>query len=410
VTRRRICGWLLVGCLLALPGIGQRPAAAAEPRITFEEPRHNAVAIGSTPIRLRLDLPTGTAVEQVEIRVDGKLLTVLTAPPWNAVWDAGDGARFHRLSATLRLADGTEKKANIRTAALRINQVEEVGLVALYPIVRNRGGYVSDLTRNDFVVKEDGQPQTISRFSKERKPLRIGIVLDASQSMENDDRIRDARDAALDFLDVLAEGDEGMIVTFNDTVEVTQELTAEPASLAQAISSVEARGGTALYDAIWRTSKKLAAFEGRRVLVLLSDGKDESYDGLEPGSLHTLDEALDQALRAEVMVFAIGLGRRFSRELDFDRRYTLKAILDQLAGATGGRALISPRSGQLRKAFREVAEDLRNQYSLAYTSTNPERDGGWRTVEVSVPAHQGAEVISRQGYFAGTPAGARDGG
>jgi VWFA-related protein len=190
-----------------------------------------------------------------------------------------------------------------------------------------------------------------------------------------------------------------MVVAFSDEVNVLQEITSATKSMAVAIDSVTAGGGTALYDAVWRTSKKLEEFDGRRVLVLLSDGKDEDAGGFGPGSLHTLEEALNQALRSEVILFSIGLGRKLDAEFDREGRYTLKEILHRLAVETGGRALISPGAGGLRKAFDDVADDLRNQYSIAYISNDERRDGRWRTIEVSA-GEDNLEVSCRKGYFA----------
>ena len=146
----------------------------------------------------------------------------------------------------------------MRTSPLRINYVEEVGLVNLYPVVRSAGGnYVADLTQEDFTVLEDGKEQAILRFSTERRPLRIGIVLDTSLSMEGK-KLQNASKAALEFLDILEPGDEGMVVTFSDRVQIMQEITSDRKLMAEAIESVEALGGTALYDAIWRTSSNSA--------------------------------------------------------------------------------------------------------------------------------------------------------
>jgi len=383
--------------------------ARAEGAIEFVSPRNLATVLGDSRIELRVDLPPGLAAE-LEIVVDGARLATLDGPPWVVQWDAGDGARGHRLEAILRLSDGSELRALSRTTALRINQVEEVDLVNLYPILRTHGGdYVTDLTRDDFRIVENGVAQRISHFSTDGKPLRIAIVLDTSYTMSRDKKLENAQKAALGFLEALGEEDRAMVVVFSDEVHVAQDLTDDREMLAAAIAGTEARGGTALYDAIWRTAKKLERHEGRRVLVLLSDGKDEASNGFEPGSLHTLEEAVDRALRSEVMVFSIGLGRRLDRE--YARQWSrplgqagatgdsLKEILIRVAETTGGRALFSPSPGQLRRAFKEVADDLRNQYSLAYNSSDPARDGEWREVRVETPGRE-LTVISRKGYFA----------
>jgi Ca-activated chloride channel family protein len=378
------------------------PALAQSQSIRFVSPRHLSTAIGPSNIELLVYPPRGLTADRVVLYVDGQQLTVLDGPPWRASWDAGDGSRGHRIEAVLHLSDGRTERQAVRTSALHINQVEEVGLVNLYPVVRlGDGTYVADLERGDFRILENGVEQKIDRFTTERRPLRIGIVLDSSLTMEGR-KLRNAKKAALEFLDILEDEDQGMVVTFSDDVQVLQEVTAERSALAKAIEAVQARGGTALYDAVWRTAKRLGGLDGRRVLVLLSDGRDEASNGFEPGSLHTLEEALNQALRSEVMVFAIGLGRNLDTDLDFHRRYTLKEILHRMGNVTGGRALITPGSGKLRKAFDEVAEDLRHQYSIAYKSTDETKDGAWRTIQVQTPGRE-LEITCREGYFASLP-------
>jgi VWFA-related protein len=293
--------------------------------------------------------------------------------------------------------------------------VEEVALVTLYAIAKNEsGGYVTDLGRDDFRLFENGHPQEIDRFSAERRALRVAIVLDSSLSMSmNEDRIGAARDAALEFVDALEPGDEGLVATFSDEVRVLQELTSDREALRESLKRVETGGGTALYDAIWQGAERLREFDGRRVLVLLSDGRDEAASGLEPGSLHTLEEALDRAIRNDVMIFVIGLGGRLARdakrlendpsarasELDFFGRTPLASILGRIADTTGGRAIFSSSSGKVRRAFEEVAADLRHQYSIAYRSDDSRRDGSWREIRLTT-VRPGVAVTSRSGYYA----------
>jgi VWFA-related protein len=387
--------------LIILSALCLVPALAVEPgsMIRFVSPRHLSTAIGPTSVEVEIDIPRSASVEKLTISVDNEQLVSLTSPPWTAVFEAGDGSRGHRLDAVLHLADGTHDRAFVRTSALRINQFHEVGMVNLYPVVRTRGGsYVSDLEKNDFRIVENGLLQSITRFTTERRPLRIAIVLDTSLTMEGK-KLLNAKNAAMEFLSILETGDEGMVVSFSDEVRVLQEITSERRLMSDSIASVNASGGTALYDAVWRTAKRLEEFDGRRVLVLLSDGKDEDAGGFGPGSLHTLDEALNQALRSEVIIFSIGLGRKLGNELDREGRYTLKEILHRLAFETGGRAMISPGAGGLRGAFKDVADDLHNQYSIAYISTDENRDGKWRRIEMSTPGRD-LEVSCRKGYFA----------
>lgn len=413
MNSRRPGAWaslVVAGALLS----GPPSLARSEPAIRFVEPRNLATVIGATTIELRPDLPEGATVERVELLIDGKPFAVLDASPWKTPWQAGDGSKGHELEAILILTDGREARTTIVTSPLRINQVENVDLVNLYLVVRGPGGrYITDLTAKDFRIFEDGAPQNIARFTTTDKPLRVALVVDASRSMSKEDRLEKSKKAALQFLDILGDDDEGTVVSFSDTVNVLQGLSSDKALLSGAIDRISLAQGTALYDAIWRTSILLEGFDGRRVMVLLSDGQDQAYNGMEQGSLHTLDEALDRALRSEVMIFPIGLGEKLERtfllEWDYpgarsreNKSLSLAGLLRHLADASGGRAIMSKGPGQLRKAFEEVAQDLRHQYTIAYSSTNSNRNGRWRKIRVEASARE-LEIVTRKGYYGPKP-------
>ena len=405
MSAKKSCLVLLAVILLATPALAQ------DPEIHFVKPKNRTTVVGESTIQVLFRLPDGASLDRVEILLDEEPLTTLREAPWTATWDAGDGKRAHRLEALLTLTDGRTARAVVRTRALTIDMVEQVGLVDLYLIVRDgRGGYVTDLEQDDFQIEENGRPQSIERFSTTHKPLRIAIVLDTSLTMSREQKLEKAKSAALQFLDVLQPGDEAMVVTFSDRVRTAKEFSADRSALAATIRQAEAIGGTALYDAIWKTARRLKGFPGRKVLVLLSDGRDEAASGLEPGSLHTLEEAVDEALRNDVMVFTIGLGRNLDGEYamrwgalaggpNVDVDLSLEDILRRVAEETGGRALIASSAAKLRKAFSQFATDLRHQYSVAYVSSDPRRNGKWRKLKVEI-RDRDLKVVSRKGYYA----------
>lgn len=381
--------------------------------IQFTAPRRHATVVGPAEAQVEVTPPAGATIVRVAFFVDGVAAGTKTEPPWTFPWDGGEGTKDHKLDALVTYSNGAEERASVTTSKLTINATEEVALVNLYAIARNaKGEYVGDLQQGDFKIFENGNPQTIDRFSAERRPLRIAIVLDTSLSMEGE-KLKSAIESAVAFLDILQPGDEGLVVAFSDDVSIRRDLTSNRAELEEAIRSVQARGGTALYDGIFKASQRLAEFDGRRVLLLLSDGRDEAASGLEPGSLHTFDEARDRALRDEVMVFSIGLGKGLARdakalaenptaragETDFYGRQALVTILRGFADATGGTAVFAPGAGQLRRSFEQVAEDLRHQYAIAYTSDDPRHDGAWREIKVQV-TKPGVTVTNRKGYYA----------
>jgi Ca-activated chloride channel family protein len=395
-------------CLAPRVDAGQGAGA-----MQFVTPRQSATAVGAATATLRIEPPDGATVVSVILLVDGARLGTTSSPPWMFSWDAGDGTAGHKLDAIAKFSDGTEARASVSTSRLAVNEVEEVALVNVYAIAHGpKGAYVNDLQQKDFHVFESGRPQVLDRFSAERRPLRIAIALDTSLSMEGE-KLHSAIASAVAFLPVLQQGDEGFVIGFSDKVDLLQDLTSDRGKLEGAIRAVEAKGGTTLYDAIYSASERLAAFDGRRVLLLLSDGRDEAANGLEPGSLHTLDEARDRALRNEVMVFAIGLGRYLAHdakeleddptaratEMDFYGRQPLATIISSLAETTGGSAVFAPGAGQLRRSFERIAEDLRHQYLLAYPSDDKKHDGKWREIKVVVD-RPGVTLTARKGYFA----------
>jgi len=205
-----------------------------------------------------------------------------------------------------------------------------------------------------------------------------------------------------DFLAERVHGnDRVMVVSFSDKPQVLFPLGPDLAAAAGALRNLEARGGTALYDAIHTAAESLSSVptQERRVLVVLSDGRDEAASGLEPGSFYTFEEAREQVLKRETIVFSVGLGKSLDEQYDFYGRHTLAQILSGFSENTGGETYFVKRAGQLDRAYSLIGETLRHQYGLAYRSSGERRDGTWREVNVLVrdPA---LNVVTRKGYFA----------
>jgi len=274
-----------------------------------------------------------------------------------------------------------------------------VDLVTLYVSVRGPDGkYVTTLGRDQFTVLDSNQRQELDYFTVERRPLAAAVVLDTSFSMKGEP-VEAVREAATRFVRTLAPEDRVMVVAFSSQVRVLTELTSDREEAVRAIRSVEAAGGTALYDAVYTVADRLSREDGRKAIILLSDGRDEAENGLEPGSLHIFEEALEKALRSEVILFSIGFGRRLEAEKDFYGRVSLKEILDRLAADSGGTSYFPQRTSQLKGAYDLIGEELRNQYSLGYHPRPLRLDGAWHNVRVELkdPA---LKPLTRRGYYA----------
>lgn len=246
----------------------------------------------------------------------------------------------------------------------------------------------ADLSRDDLVVTEDGVVQKVDVFQEAVAPLSIVLALDASGSMA---RAADAvKAAALSFLDGLRREDALGMLLFSDTSAFAHDLTTDRRQSISAVEAYTAHGGTALYDGLTDALMRLKRAEGRKVIVLLSDGRDENNPGTGPGSARTQDDVF-RALAdrdTDAMLYAIGLGPRVDR-----------GLLEKLAAETGGMALFPDDVSSLRAEYARIIEDLRRRYVVSYASTNAARDGAWRDVHIETRQPE-LVVRSRGGYFA----------
>ena len=373
---------------------------AEELLIRFMSPPAGRPVSGETKIILRASVPEGAHLVRIEVFIDSQRVAVLEKPPYEFLWNAGEEFLPHRLTARATDDAGRTAETTLETPPLHVGQRESVSLVNLYlNVYDDRGKPITDLEAGDFKVLEDGRVQKVTTFTAARQPLSVALVMDTSNSMGTGNRMEIARKAAADFVKRMAGGDRALVVKFNDSVREVQPLTDDRKKLTQAVESLTPSGGTALYDAMFQVSRQLSALEGRKALVLLSDGRDQAFQENAPGSLHRFEETVDAAVRSEAVVYAIGLGARLEDETDLAQRMSLRRILETYSEKTGGRFYNPERAGQLEGVYQQISEDLGRQYSLAYSPANQARDGHWRVVRVEV-ARPGARVVTRPGYFA----------
>ena len=251
---------------------------------------------------------------------------------------------------------------------------------------------VTDLTKDDFRIFEDGKPQDIRFFSRETDlPLRIGILVDASNSIRA--RLHFEQDAAIDFLNIAVRPgkDLAFVTAFDLEPQLVQDYTDDIEKLSNAIQGLQAGGVTSLFDAVYSSCKEKMLFFPppepylRRVMIIISDGEDNQ-------SVHTREEALAMAQRGEVTVFTISTNRTGSEGRGDN-------VLRRLAKETGGRAFFPFEAGDLAANFQEIARELRSQYSLAYVSTNAAHDGTFRNITIQ-PVDKNLSVRAKNGYFA----------
>ena len=271
--------------------------------------------------------------------------------------------------------------------------IREVNLVnVIFTVMDKKNRFIANLTKEDFVVMEDGVPQEVTNFSREADlPMMVGILIDTSNSVRM--RLRFEQQAAIDFLHktLRAKRDQAFVVSFDVEAALVQDLTHDLEDLSESIRSLQSGGVTRLYDAIYFASKEKLHLTPapdpyvRRALIILSDGIDNQSD-------YSREEVLAMSQRAEVILYAISTNRtRMSNRGD--------KILKRLAGETGGLAFFPVNTDDLHRNFESIAKELRNQYSLAYVSTNRNRDGTFRQISIK-PRKKKLRVRARSGYFA----------
>jgi Ca-activated chloride channel homolog len=244
------------------------------------------------------------------------------------------------------------------------------------------------LAAGDLVVVEDGIVQDITSFEEAVAPISIAMVVDTSGSMRR--AMATAQAAARSFVTSLRPTDPLALVRFADRVVVEHDFSDKRQTTLEAIDRLQANGGTALWDALHTSMLVLKQRQGRRAVVLLSDGRDENNPGTAAGSEHTLAEVLALVRETDTVVYTIGLGANVDRP-----------ALEQIAQLSGGSASFPAEATALEDEYRRVIEALRQRYVVGYTSTNSTRDGAWRSVVIGAKP-PGVTIRSAGGFFAPT--------
>jgi Ca-activated chloride channel family protein len=261
-------------------------------------------------------------------------------------------------------------------------------------VTDNRGAFITDLTRDDFELLEDGRPQTLTYFARGLEEatapeLHLGLLFDTSGSMGDD--IDLARTAAIRFLNTLRSARDITLVDFATEVRVARYGQADFPRLVERIRGRRPSGMTAMYDALGVYLDGAAQDEGRTILVIFTDGGDTR-------SSLRYRELLELVRASDVTIYSVG----FLEHQSPSTRLTQRVQLAEIATLTGGQAFFPTTMRDIEAAYDRIVAQIRSQYTLGYISTNPQRDGRWRTVEIRVrrPALRGVRVQAREGYFA----------
>jgi VWFA-related protein len=303
-------------------------------------------------------------------------------------------------AATPPAQDTQQRERNPKEEGVFVfrKDVDEVLLHA--SVIDDKQHIVTNLDRSAFTVYEDGKPQNIISFHNEDIPVAMGIVIDNSGSMR--EKRAKVNQAALNLVRSSNPRDEVFIVNFNDEYYLDQDFTNDLLKLKEALEKIDARGGTALYDALVASADHLKrdARLDKKVLFVVTDGEDNASS--DPSLEHAV-----QRLQEEdgPSIYAIGI----LGEEEHPKR--ARKALEIICQRTGGMAFFPKTLDEVDEISKTIAHDIRNQYTIGYKPTNPRGAGGFRMVKVEAKAkgHGKLVVRTRSGYYAGAQPAAGSG-
>jgi VWFA-related protein len=301
--------------------------------------------------------------------------------------------------------DNTAAKPEEPTLKVEVNVVN-----VFFTVQDKQGGLVASLTKDNFTVSEDGRQQAIRYFNKETDlPVTLGLLIDVSPSQGN--LIEIEKNAAAEFFgSVLRKKDLAFLISFGGSADLLQDYTNSPRLLRAGLNDLKVNAsvsspfqdgpvptiytpkGTVLYDAVYLASHdELHGQTGRKALILITDGEDE-------GSTYKIQDAIEQAQKADAIIYSIEyVDRRFYYSQG--AFYGGDSALSRMSSETGGRVFRIDKKHTLLDAFREIQEEMRSEYALAYTPTNSARDGTFRKIEIKTD-NKDYKVRARKGYYA----------
>jgi VWFA-related protein len=353
--------------------------------IRLVEPRRGGTYRGMVRAAAEVDVPRLERLERVEFYLNETLVATLFQPPFVQPIQVPADLALGYVRAVGWLENGASVEDVVFVNAPDEVEHVDINFVELYATVTDRRGRpVEGLAAEDFKVIEGGREQGVRRFELVRNlPVHAGVLLDLSTSMV--DRLDDAREAALHFFEkVITERDRACLMTFNDTYQLVVGFTNSLPLLEGGLAELVAEGETALYDSLIHALFYFHGLEGKRALILLTDGEDSI-------SKYRYDEVMEFARHSRVSIYAIGLAIDH-RDID------VRARLTRLCEETGGRCSFIDTAGELPEVYGSIQQELRSQYLIAYQSTG--HDGAsdeFREVDLQVSRGLKARTIS--GYY-----------
>jgi Ca-activated chloride channel homolog len=368
------------------------PSSASLPVVRITSPLGRTGAPATVRIVAQIQWPNESEGHahplQVRFLVDGNIVgTVDSGPPYAVTWEDENPFEQREIVAEADASDGSIVRDKVILPPYEIADETEVASIVVDAAVYDAQGHAAPaLDQSAFAVTENGDPQKVDLFTRESLPSTVALLVDSSQSMF--ERMPAVRKVAQFFAQNLGKRDKVIVAPFNHRVGAITGPTDDVATASEAIGAIKAGGGTAILNAVDQMTTLLHGIEGRRAIILITDGFDEN-------STVDLRAALEKAQAEQVTVYSVAVGGISGVSLHGE------ATFRKLTDGTGGRAFFPWRDIDLLTVAREIVNDENSRYLITYTPSNQTKDGTWRAIGVDVP--KGFLARARAGYRAALP-------
>jgi Ca-activated chloride channel family protein len=392
--------WALCGLIIA----GSPVMAEADEKVRIwthlVSPTEGQEVIGELVIEA--GVVAAEEVRDVVFFVDGRPVGMLTSEPYRLRIDLGDENRARTVEVVATDVAGHQARQRVRTAPVAIASEYRIDLQQLYVTAVDNGSRVTDLERGDFTILDEGKAVDLVTFEGGDVPFTAALLIDASASMRGP-KIEAARAGARSFIKGMKELDHGMVTVFSDVIQNTTPFSDNQEVLTAGLIGATGMGGTAVNDNLYTALKLLENRQGRRLVVLLSDGID-NHSALESQNV------LEYARRSQTMVYWIRLlepGKTAEDEDDREMASAWRTVpeyhlqiqaLKDLVELSGGRIIPVHTPKEIESVFTEILSELRDQYALGYYPAEQRNDGSWRRIKVKVD-RRGVKVRTHEGYL-----------
>ena len=359
----------------------------AVPSVSFISPKDDDIWIGNQKIEVQIKDIKPEALISVSVYLDGKLLKEFKSPPYRLKYNFGQVPKNRKLEVVVRPRNSLYSiRRDIRSYHLDDSQVVNVLQVVVPVVVTDRrGNYVANLKKEDFILMEDNVPQEITYFSKSGKStFHLALLIDISASMK--DKIVKVKEVAKKFLkQLMTKDDQAIIVFFNHEVFEDSEFTSEISELDSALSIAFPYGATALYDAIAYCVKLMRSVIGHSIIILLSDGEDNS-SAIDPYTLINIVE------RSNSVIYSIGKRLHMA---GFDE---YQELLRKISHTSGGMTFFLDDVDEVRKVYNKIRKDIKAQFLLRFSPKDKKKRNRFRKLTVKIK-NKKYKVRTMRGYY-----------